>query len=78
MPPSSRPIAPPAPAIAPKMPNALPRSCGSVNVVVEQRQRGRGEQRAEDALQRAGADQQLEALRRAAERGGERRSRAGR
>ena len=34
MPPSSRPIAAPPPAIAPKIPNALPRSSGSVNVVV--------------------------------------------
>ena len=34
MPPSSRPTAAPPPAIAPKMPNALPRSAGSVNVVV--------------------------------------------
>src|SRR4051794_41011721 len=33
-PPSSRPIEPPAPAIAPKMPNALARSTGSVKVVV--------------------------------------------
>ena len=33
-PPSSRPMAAPPPAIAPKMPNALPRSRGSVNVVV--------------------------------------------
>ena len=34
MPPSSRPMAAPPPAIAPKMPNALPRSFGSVKVVV--------------------------------------------
>ena len=33
-PPSSSPTAPPAPAIAPKMPNALPRSAGLVNVTV--------------------------------------------
>ena len=33
-PPSSRPTAPPAAAIAPKTPNALPRSFCSVNVVV--------------------------------------------
>ena len=33
-PPSSRPTAPPAPAIAPKMPNAVLRSFGSVKVVV--------------------------------------------
>ena len=33
-PPSSRPIAAPPPAIAPKMPNALARSGGSVKVVV--------------------------------------------
>lgn len=33
-PPSSRPMAPPAPAIAPKMPKALPRSLGSMKVVV--------------------------------------------
>jgi hypothetical protein len=32
-PPSSRPTAPPAPEIAPKMPNALPRSFGSVKVI---------------------------------------------
>src|SRR3954453_21221054 len=34
MPPSSRPIAAPPPAIAPKIPNAFPRSSGLVNVVV--------------------------------------------
>ena len=34
MPPSSRPIEAPLPAIAEKMPNALARSDGSVNVVV--------------------------------------------
>src|SRR5215469_8028188 len=33
-PPSSRPTAPPAPAMAPKTPNAFPRSFGSVNVTV--------------------------------------------
>src|SRR5215469_8845588 len=33
-PPSSSPTAPPAPAIAPYTPNALPRSAGSVNVTV--------------------------------------------
>src|SRR5215471_18124082 len=33
-PPSSSPTAPPAPAMAPKTPNALPRSAGSVNVTV--------------------------------------------
>src|SRR5580693_4525258 len=33
-PPSSRPTAPPAPAIAPYTANALPRSFGAVNVVV--------------------------------------------
>ncbi len=33
-PPSSRPTAPPAAAIAPYTPNALPRSFGSLNVVV--------------------------------------------
>ena len=33
-PPSSRPMAAPPPAIAPKMPNALARSAGSVKVVV--------------------------------------------
>ena len=50
MPPSSRPTAEPPPAIAPKMPNALPRSAGSVNVVVSSAERRRREQRAEDAL----------------------------
>ncbi len=39
MPPSSRPIAAPPPAIAPKTPNALPRSAGSVNVVVSSAER---------------------------------------
>ncbi len=34
IPPSRRPSAAPPPAIAPKIPNALPRSSGSVNVVV--------------------------------------------
>ena len=33
-PPSSRPIAPPAPAMAPNTPNALPRSRDAANVVV--------------------------------------------
>ncbi len=33
-PPRRRPNAPPVPAIAPKTPNAFPRSAGSVNVVV--------------------------------------------
>src|SRR5215469_1239312 len=33
-PPSSSPTAPPAPAMAPKTPNALPRSAGSANVTV--------------------------------------------
>ena len=37
MPPSSRPMAAPVPAIAPKMPNALPRSAGSVKVVAAAR-----------------------------------------
>ena len=78
MPPSSRPIAAPPPAIAPKMPNALARSAGSVNVVVSSDERGGREQRAEDALQRAGADEHAEALRGAADAPRRRRSRAGR
>ena len=70
-PPSSRPIAPPPPAMAPKMPNALPRSGGSVKVVVSSDERRGREQRAEDALQRAGADEDAEALRGAADRRGD-------
>jgi hypothetical protein len=52
-------MAAPVPAIAPKMPNALPRSIGSVNVG-EQAEGRRGQQRAEQALRRAGRDQHLE------------------
>ena len=68
MPPSSRPMAEPPPAIAPKMPNALARSCGVGEGRGQQRQRGGREQRAEDALQGARGDEDAEALRGAAER----------
>ena len=44
------------------MPKALRRSAGSVNVVVRSDEGGGGEQRAEDALQRAGRNEHVEAL----------------
>ena len=69
-PPSSRPIAPPAPAMAPKMPNARARSRTGRERRRQQRERRGREQGAEDALQRACADEHLEALRGAADGGG--------
>ena len=64
-------MAAPPPAIAPKMPNALARSAGIGEGRGQQRERGGREQRAEDALQRAGGDEHAEALGGAAERRGD-------
>ena len=56
-PPSSTPTAPPEPATAPQTPSALLRSAPSVKVVVRIASAAGREQRAAEALQRAGGDQ---------------------
>ena len=61
-------MAAPPPAIAPKMPNALARSPGSVKVVVSSDSAAGREQRAEDALQGARGDEHAEGLSGAADR----------
>ena len=67
-PPRIRPIAAPPTATAPNDAERLAALLGIGERRRQQRQRGRCEQRAEDALQRAGRDEHLEALREAAER----------
>jgi len=69
-PPMIRPIAAPTPEIAPNTPKALARSFTSVEGDRDQRQGGRGEQRAERALQAARREQHALVLGEAAERGG--------
>ena len=77
-PPMIRPMAAPPPASAPKTPNALARSLGSVNVTVTMRQRRRGHQRGERALQRRGRRTAAPGSRRCRPAPRRRRSRAGR
>ena len=64
-------MAPPMPAMAPKTPNARARSFGIGERGGQDGQGRRGEDRGERTLQGAGADEELEALRRAAEGGGD-------
>ncbi len=61
----------PPPAIAPKMPNALPRSCRVGERDGEQCERRRREQRSEDALRRARGDEHAEGPGGTADRGGD-------
>ena len=72
MPPSSRPTAPPPAAIALHTPSALVRSGPSGNVVVMIDQRGGGDERAAEALQRAERDQLPGARREPVEQAGDR------
>ena len=61
-PPSSRPMAAPPPAIAPKMPNALARSDGSVKVVVSRTSAAGASSAPKTPCSGAGGDEHAEAL----------------
>ena len=68
-PPAIRPMAPPAPEMAPYTPNAFARSLRLGEGRGDQGEHGRGEDGGEDALQGTGAEQPAGVLRRAAEGG---------